>query len=137
MPASTSSSALRGGSCPQDVAPPVTASTDASDARAEPPWAPDHPWLQRYPGNLLDSAAPSETEPDAIVASRETIELAYLAALQHLPPRQRAILIPRDALGWSRRRLATRRAEWVTRERVRASAPIARTLPRSLRGRRT
>jgi RNA polymerase sigma-70 factor (ECF subfamily) len=92
---------------PQDVAPPVTASSDASDARAEPPWAPDLPWLQPYPDNLLDSAAPSEAEPDAVVASRETIELAYLAALQHLPPRQRAILILRDALGWSAREVAS------------------------------
>jgi RNA polymerase sigma-70 factor, ECF subfamily len=86
---------------PQDVAPPVTASTDASEARAEPPWAPEIPWLQPYPDQLLEPAAPRETEPDAIVVSRETIELAFLAALQHLPARQRAILILRDVLGWS------------------------------------
>ncbi|HEV8651618.1 MAG TPA: sigma-70 family RNA polymerase sigma factor [Actinomycetes bacterium] len=59
------------------------------------------PWLQPYPDHLLDQAAPSDAEPDAVVVSRETIELAYLAAIQHLPPRQRAILILRDALGWS------------------------------------
>ncbi len=59
------------------------------------------PWLQPYPDQLLDQAAPSDAEPDAVVVSRETIELAYLAAIQHLPPRQRAILILRDALGWS------------------------------------
>jgi RNA polymerase sigma-70 factor (ECF subfamily) len=72
---------------PQDVAPPVTASTDASEARAEPPWAPETPWLQACPDHLLEPAAPSETEPDSIVVSREAIELAFLAALQHLPGR--------------------------------------------------
>jgi RNA polymerase sigma-70 factor (ECF subfamily) len=84
----------------------VTASTDPSEARSEPPWAPELPWLQPYPDDLLDSAASSEAEPDAVVVSRETIELAYLAALQHLPPRQRAILILRDALGWSAKEVA-------------------------------
>jgi RNA polymerase sigma-70 factor, ECF subfamily len=59
------------------------------------------PWLQPYPDQLLDQVAPSDAEPDAVVVARETIELAYLAAIQHLPPRQRAILILRDALGWS------------------------------------
>jgi RNA polymerase sigma-70 factor (ECF subfamily) len=86
---------------PQDVAPPVTASTDASEASAEPPWAPELPWLHPYPDQLLEPAAPRETEPDAVAVSRETIELAFLIALQHLPRRQRAILILRDVLGWS------------------------------------
>jgi RNA polymerase sigma-70 factor (ECF subfamily) len=46
-------------------------------------------------------AAPSRDEPDALVVARETIELAYLAAIQLLPPNQRAVLILRDVLGWS------------------------------------
>ena len=58
-------------------------------------------WLQPYPDDLLEPAAPVETEPDARLVSKETIELVYLTALQHLPPRQRAVLIVRDALGWS------------------------------------
>jgi RNA polymerase sigma-70 factor, ECF subfamily len=91
---------------PPDVADPVTAATDASNARAEPPWAPEIPWLQPYPDDLLKPTAPSETAPDAIVVTRETIELAFLAALQHLPPRQRAILILRDVLGWSAKETA-------------------------------
>jgi RNA polymerase sigma-70 factor (TIGR02960 family) len=59
------------------------------------------PWLQPYPDRLLDEIAPSDTEPDAVVVAKETIELAYLAAIQLLPPRQRAVLILRDVLDWS------------------------------------
>jgi RNA polymerase sigma-70 factor (ECF subfamily) len=59
------------------------------------------PWLQPYPDQLLDEVAPSEDQPDVIVVERETIELAFLAAMQVLPPRQRAALIVRDVLGWS------------------------------------
>jgi RNA polymerase sigma-70 factor (ECF subfamily) len=59
------------------------------------------PWLQPYPDRLLEGIAPSDSEPDAIVVTRETIELAFLAAIQHLTPRQRAVLILRDVLGWS------------------------------------
>jgi RNA polymerase sigma-70 factor (ECF subfamily) len=59
------------------------------------------PWLQPYPDRLLDLAAPSHDQPDALVVARETIELAYLAAIQLLPPNQRAVLIVRDVLGWS------------------------------------
>ena len=58
------------------------------------------PWLTPYPDRLLDEVAPSDDEPDAVVVERETIELAFLAALQVLPPRQRATLIARDVLGW-------------------------------------
>jgi RNA polymerase sigma-70 factor (TIGR02960 family) len=58
------------------------------------------PWLQPYPDRLLDEIVPSDQEPDEVVVSRETIELAFLAALQVLPPRQRAALILRDVMGW-------------------------------------
>jgi RNA polymerase sigma-70 factor (TIGR02960 family) len=59
------------------------------------------PWLQPYPDRLLDELAPSDTEPDAVVVARETIELTYLAVIQLLPPRQRAVVILRDVLDWS------------------------------------
>jgi RNA polymerase sigma-70 factor, ECF subfamily len=59
------------------------------------------PWLQPYPDALLDVPAPSEQEPDAEVVERETIELAFLVAIQQLPPRSRAVLLLRDVLGWS------------------------------------
>jgi RNA polymerase sigma-70 factor (ECF subfamily) len=58
------------------------------------------PWLQPYPDRLLEPIAPADAEPDAAVVAKETIELAFLVAIQHLPPRQRAVLILRDVLGW-------------------------------------
>ncbi|MER6946125.1 RNA polymerase subunit sigma-70 [Nonomuraea sp. NPDC000554] len=73
---------------PQPRAVPVVA-----DAGVEPPAAKAVPWLQPYPDELLDLAD--------VVIERETIELAFLVAIQHLPPRQRAVLILRDVLGWS------------------------------------
>jgi RNA polymerase sigma-70 factor, ECF subfamily len=59
------------------------------------------PWLQPYPNRLLDAIAASEDEPEAELVEKETIELAFIAAIQLLPPRQRAVLISRDVLGWS------------------------------------
>ena len=56
----------------------------------------DIPWLQPYPDVLL----PSEEEPDAALFARETIELTFLAVIQLLPPRQRAVLVLRDVLDW-------------------------------------
>jgi RNA polymerase sigma-70 factor (TIGR02960 family) len=67
----------------------------------------DVPWIQPYPDRLLDEIAPSDEEPDAVVVERETIELAFLAALQVLPPRQRATLIARDVLDWPASETAT------------------------------
>jgi RNA polymerase sigma-70 factor (TIGR02960 family) len=64
------------------------------------------PWLQPFPDSLLDDVAPREDEPDAVAVRRETIELAYLAAIQLLPPRQRAALILRDVLAFSARETA-------------------------------
>jgi RNA polymerase sigma factor (sigma-70 family) len=64
------------------------------------------PWLQPYPDRLLDELPSEEDEPDAVVVTKETIELAFLAVIQALPPLQRAVLILRDALGWSARESA-------------------------------
>ncbi|MGH2944931.1 MAG: RNA polymerase subunit sigma-70 [Solirubrobacteraceae bacterium] len=60
----------------------------------------DVPWLQPYPDRLLAEIAPPGDEPEAAVVGRETIELAFLAVIQLLPPRQRAVLILRDVLDW-------------------------------------
>jgi len=59
------------------------------------------PWVQPYPDSLLDEVAADQPGPEAAAVSRETISLAFLAALQLLPPRQRAVLILRDVAGCS------------------------------------
>jgi RNA polymerase sigma-70 factor, ECF subfamily len=58
------------------------------------------PWVQPYPDSLLDEVAADQPGPEAAAVSRETISLAFLATLQLLPPRQRAVLILRDVAGW-------------------------------------
>jgi RNA polymerase sigma-70 factor (TIGR02960 family) len=59
---------------------------------------PELTWLQPAPDSLL---AGTTNDPGTVVAARETMRLAFLAALQILPPRQRAVLILRDVLSWS------------------------------------
>jgi RNA polymerase sigma-70 factor (ECF subfamily) len=57
----------------------------------------DVPWLQPCPDTLLDAAG----EPESAAIRRETVELAYLAVIQLLPARQRAVLLLRDVQGYS------------------------------------
>jgi RNA polymerase sigma-70 factor, ECF subfamily len=56
------------------------------------------PWVQPYPDSLLDELADSQPGPEAAAVGRETISLAFLATIQLLPPRQRAVLILRDVV---------------------------------------
>jgi RNA polymerase sigma-70 factor (ECF subfamily) len=59
------------------------------------------PWLQPYPDRLLEELPADDVDdPEAVAVAQETIELAYLVAVQHLAPRPRAVLILRDVLGW-------------------------------------
>jgi RNA polymerase sigma-70 factor, ECF subfamily len=90
---------------PRRVTPPELA--PAADPAVPPSPPADLPWLQPYPDRLLEPIAPSEDEPGAVVVARETIELAFLAAIQHLPPRQRAVMILRDVLGFSAKETAS------------------------------
>lgn len=66
----------------------------------------DLPWLQPYPDHLLEELASNDEDPGARIVMKETIELAYLVALQVLSPSQRAALILCDVLDWSAREVA-------------------------------
>ena len=57
-------------------------------------------WLEPYPDVLLEGVADRGEEPDARYEQREAIGLAFMVALQRLPPRQRAVLVLRDVLGF-------------------------------------
>jgi RNA polymerase sigma-70 factor, ECF subfamily len=72
-----------------------------------PPPASEVGWLEPYPDRLLDEIVDTGDGPHETIVARETIELAFLVAIQQLPPRQRAVLILRDVLGWSAREVAT------------------------------
>jgi RNA polymerase sigma-70 factor (ECF subfamily) len=61
-----------------------------------PPWRPETAWLQPFPDALM----PAPADPAAVTVSRASMRLALIAALQYLPPRQRAVLILRDVLEW-------------------------------------
>src|SRR5205823_8033327 len=59
-------------------------------------------WIEPFPDTMLADTATSEARYE----QREAVELAFIAALQHLPARQRAVLILRDVLGYSARETA-------------------------------
>jgi RNA polymerase sigma-70 factor (ECF subfamily) len=59
------------------------------------------PWLDPYPDAALEGIPDAAPGPDARYEMRESVQLAFVAAIQHLPPRQRAVLLLRDVLGWS------------------------------------
>ncbi|HEY0574934.1 MAG TPA: RNA polymerase subunit sigma-70 [Pseudonocardia sp.] len=90
---------------PRRVTPPEV--TGPADPRAEPRPATDVAWLEPYPDRLLENVVASGVDPEAMLIRREATELAFLAAIQHLPPRQRAVLILRDVLEWSAKETAT------------------------------
>ena len=58
-------------------------------------------WLEPYPDAALERITDPAPGPETIYQTREAIQLAFIAAIQELPPRQRAVLLLRDVLGWS------------------------------------
>jgi RNA polymerase sigma-70 factor (ECF subfamily) len=76
---------------PMDLGPAQTA--DASLGSA----LPEVTWIEPVPDDRVVAAS---GDPAEVAEQRETIRLAFMAALQHLPPRQRAVLILRDVLQW-------------------------------------
>jgi RNA polymerase sigma-70 factor (ECF subfamily) len=90
----------------------------------------DVAWLQPYPDSLLDRLIDTDADPAAIVDRRESVALAFIAALQLLPASQRAVLILRDVLEWPSRDVADllgTTVAGVNSALQRAHATIART----------
>ena len=90
---------------------------------------PEMPWLQPLPGALL---AAERADPASVTASRAGIRLAFVAALQHLSARQRAVLILRDVLEWPAAEVANLLGTTTTAVNSglrRARAQLARALP--------
>jgi RNA polymerase sigma-70 factor (TIGR02960 family) len=84
----------------------TNACLDALDKRPRAVSSGEVLWLQPYPDELLEELADTREGPEEAVVSKETIELAYLVAIQCLAPLQRAVLILRDVLGCSARETA-------------------------------
>ena len=84
---------------PIDYAPAADPHAGLADPVSEPVW------LEPYPDTDLGVGG-GAAGPDARYEQREAVELAFIAALQHVPARQRAVLILRDVLGFSARETA-------------------------------
>jgi RNA polymerase sigma-70 factor (ECF subfamily) len=89
-------------------------------------------WLEPYPDNLLEGAIDVPLGPEARYEQTESISLAFVTALQVLPPRQLAVLILRDVLGFHASEVAgmlDSTVESVTSALKRARAALQRRLP--------
>ena len=91
-------------------------------------------WLEPYPDHLLEGIPDAAPGPDARYETKEAISLAFVTALQLLPPRQRAVLILRDVLGFRAGEVAQileSTEESVTSALRRARGTLQRQLPGS------
>jgi RNA polymerase sigma-70 factor (TIGR02960 family) len=89
-------------------------------------------WLEPYPDVLLEGLTDNPPGPEARYDAREAISLAFVTAVQLLPPRQRAVLILRDVLGYRANEVAQildSTTESVTSALKRARATLAREIP--------
>jgi RNA polymerase sigma-70 factor (ECF subfamily) len=83
---------------PQRRARPMDlVSPSSADIAAIPDQLPEHAWVQPAADARV---LPADGDPAELAALRESIRLAFVAALQHLPPRQRAVLVLREVLHW-------------------------------------
>jgi RNA polymerase sigma-70 factor (ECF subfamily) len=81
--------------------PREVAERDVPPEAPEPTTIQSEPiWLQPYPDVLLDTIPDAAPGPDARYEAKESITLAFVAGLQRMPPRQRAVLVLRDVLGF-------------------------------------
>jgi len=100
--------------------------------RPEPTRASPVIWLEPCPGTLLDGLADTAPGPEARYEAKEAISLAFVTALQLLPPRQRAVLVLRDVVGFSGRdaaRILGATEESVSSALKRARAALHGLLP--------
>jgi RNA polymerase sigma-70 factor (ECF subfamily) len=100
----------------------------------EPNATSDVMWLEPYPDHLLEAIADAAPGPDARIEAREAISLAFVASLQLLPARQRAVLVLRDVLGFRAKQVAVMldtSEESVSSALRHARANLRRRLPSS------
>jgi RNA polymerase sigma-70 factor, ECF subfamily len=118
---------------PAGLGAPSADATDPLDERHEVPW------LQPVPDAMVIGNDPAE-----VVTSRESLRLAFVAALQYLPPRQRAVLVLRDVLRWRAAEVAQALGTTTTavnsalqraRAQLAVEAPSADTLTEPAHGR--
>jgi len=79
---------------PEDISRPATRMLKGSPST-------EIPWLEPYPDSEMPEVVDTSPSPSGRYEVRDTVRLAFIAATQRLPPRQRAVLLLRDVLGWS------------------------------------